>query len=78
MKFGHMLGHRDEYPKANDNMNWTKDYPSIMYHGETIRDRHYAMFADWVTDKFSVAAKLAKEQSVWKVNGTMDLTGARL
>jgi hypothetical protein len=73
-----MLGHRDEYPNAKDNMHWKTDYPSVMYHGETIRDRHYALFTAWVMDKFSAAAKLAREPNVWKVNGTLDVDHARL
>jgi hypothetical protein len=77
-EFGHMLGHRDEYPSAKENLNWKTDYPSIMYHGETIRDRHYALFTAWVMDKFSVAAALAKEPNTWKVNGTLDVDHAQL
>jgi hypothetical protein len=77
-EFGHMLGHRDEYPSANENMNWKTDYPSVMYHGETIRDRHYALFTTWVMDQFSVAARLAKEPNTWQVNGTLDVDHANL
>jgi hypothetical protein len=77
-EFGHMLGHRDEYPEAKSNKNWQTDYASVMNNGETIRERHYALFTAWVKGQFSLVALLAREPNVWKVNGTLDMASARL
>jgi hypothetical protein len=77
-EFGHMLGHRDEYPIEDGNTNWPDDYPSIMFGGETIRERHYALFTAWVMDQFSGAAKMFKQPNTWKVNGTLDVDHAQL
>ncbi len=41
-EFGHMLGLRDEYPDADDNLNYVGDLDSIMNKGEIVRERHYA------------------------------------
>jgi len=78
-EFGHMLGLRDEYNGANSgNTNWQTDLDSIMHSGEVVRDRHYAMFADWITGKFGHVAHLAGERIDFKVSGRVDLSAARL
>jgi hypothetical protein len=43
-EFGHMIGLPDEY----NNSRHIVDLHSIMHSGETIRDRHYSLFVDWV------------------------------
>lgn len=77
-EFGHMLGYDDEYAAANANKNWLSDLKSIMNLSETIQPRHYVFFADWLTKQYGVAAALSKTSIVWKVNGTVDLTNAKV
>lgn len=77
-EFGHMLGLRDEYTAANSNMNHTADMDSIMNVGETVRQRHYAPFAAWLTEKFATAAHLSRSQIVYKVEGQTDMSNALL
>lgn len=77
-EFGHMLGHRDEYSEANDNMSWVSDTDAIMNKGAFIRERHYAMFAAWLTAKYAYVGGLLKQKIEWKVNGTTDLFNAKL
>jgi hypothetical protein len=77
-EFGHMLGHRDEYQTERGNPSWLGDLDAVMNAGEKIRDRHYAMFAAWLTDQYKTAAHLAREAVDWKVNGTTDVFNARL
>jgi len=79
-EFGHMLGHRDEYAEAtgNANRNWLTDLDAIMNKGETVRVRHYALFADWLTRQYKVAAQLSKQAIDWKVSGTTDVANAVL
>lgn len=82
-EFGHMLGMRDEYintetGKVEDNPNWTGDVQSVMNCGEQVRDRHYAMFAQWITDQYKTVARLAKETIEFKVNGSVTLANAKL
>jgi hypothetical protein len=77
-EFGHMLGHRDEYPAAKDNMLWPGDQDAVMHFGEKIRERHYAMFADWLTTQYKTVAELSKTTIDWKVSGTTDLFNAKL
>jgi hypothetical protein len=79
-EFGHMLGLRDEYSgaKVDPNPNYTGDLDSIMNSGETVRQRHYAPFAGWLTDKFAHAAHLAGSAIDYKVEGTTDMTNAGL
>jgi hypothetical protein len=77
-EFGHMLGHRDEYPEAKANTNWVADLDAVMNAGEKIRERHYAMFAGWITEQYKVAAHLAREAIDWKVSGTTDVFNAKL
>ncbi len=79
-EFGHMLGHRDEYAEAtgNANRNWTSDLDSILNKGETVRVRHYAMFADWITRQYKTAAHLARTTADFKVSGTTDVSNAVL
>ena len=77
-EFGHMLGHRDEYTAAADNMNWTADTDAIMNLGARIRERHYAMFAAWLTKQYKSAASTTGKAIDWKVNGSTDLFNAKL
>ena len=77
-EFGHMLGLRDEYPEARDNLNWTGDAASIMHSGEEVRPRHYAIFADWLTKQYAHAAHLARTPIEFKVAGTWDLSNSKL
>jgi hypothetical protein len=77
-EFGHMLGHLDEYPtrSGTGNLNWLDDKEAVMNLGSTIRERHYAMFAAWLTKQYKLMAP--KEKIVWKVNGRTDLFDAKL
>lgn len=77
-EFGHMLGLRDEYVVANDNPHHTGDLDSIMNFGETIRQRHYAPFAAWLTAKYATAAHLSRSQINYKVEGQTDMSNAQL
>lgn len=81
-EFGHMLGYRDEYTDAagaaEDNPNWLADLGSVMNKSETVRDRHYVFFAHWITEKYKYIAHLARQSIDWKVNGTVDLSNARI
>jgi len=77
-EFGHMLGHRDEYPDAKENLNWVADLDAVMNAGEKIRERHYAMFAAWLTAQYRTAAILAKKSIVFKVNGSTTVDNANL
>jgi len=77
-EFGHMLGNRDEYPAAKDNLLWLSDTDSIMYWGETVRERHYAMFAAWLTKQHRDLAIKAKKSIVFKVNGTTTIDNGNL
>lgn len=77
-EFGHMLGLRDEYPEANSNMSHVSDKDSIMNVGETVRKRHYAPFAAWLTDKFAVAAHLSSSTIEYKVEGDTTVSNGLL
>ncbi len=77
-EFGHMLGLRDEYAAANDNPHHTGDNDSIMNVGELVRQRHYAPFAAWLTEKFAVAANLHGSAIDYKVEGITDMSNALL
>jgi hypothetical protein len=77
-EFGHMLGLRDEYAAAKSNMNHTGDLDSIMNVGEVVRDRHYAPFAGWLTEKTLTIARLSKSTIEYKVNGVKDMSNAAL
>jgi hypothetical protein len=77
-EFGHMLGLRDEYPNAKDNMNHPGDIDSIMYWGELVRERHYAPFAGWLTEKHAATAHLTSSEIDYKVNGKTNLANAAL
>jgi hypothetical protein len=78
-EFGHQLGHNDEYPQAADHCaNWVGDFDSVMHSGEKVRERHYALFAQWITDQFAVAARLGGIPTNFKVNGNTDLSNANL
>jgi hypothetical protein len=77
-EFGHMLGLRDEYPSAKENMNHTGDKDSVMHSGEIVRERHYAPFAGWLTEKMAVAARLTRSQIDYKVNGNTNMANAAL
>ena len=43
-EFGHMIGLPDEYQRSRH----VVDLKSIMHSGEELRDRHYALFVDWI------------------------------
>lgn len=77
-EFGHMLGLRDEYVVANDNPHHTGDLDSVMNFGETVRERHYAPFAQWLTVQFATAAHLSRSPIVYKVEGRTDMSNALL
>jgi hypothetical protein len=81
-EFGHMLGHRDEYVNPDGSIPgtsaWTSDSDSIMYAGEKVRERHYAMFAAWISDQFSTVAKLSGGTIAFKVSGAWDLSNSNL
>jgi hypothetical protein len=77
-EFGHMLGLRDEYLNAGDNLNHTGDYDSVMNSGETVRERHYAPFAAWLTEKFAFNAFLTSSEIDYKVNGKTNIMNAML
>jgi hypothetical protein len=78
-EFGHTLGYRDEYAGATVEPNtfWVTDTPSIMNTGETVRPRHYAFFADWLSRQTARSGS-ASSRSLWKVNGTFDLSNAHV
>jgi hypothetical protein len=46
--------------------------------GARIRERHYAMFAAWLTKQYKSAAGTTGKAIDWKVNGTTDLFNAKL
>lgn len=80
-EFGHVLGYRDEYVEAGkpkDNPNWVTDLTSVMNSGEVVRDRHYALLADWLTRQFVTLGALRKTPIEFKVNGVTDLVSARI
>ncbi len=78
-EFGHMLGLRDEYAGANKgNASWLTDGTSVMHSGETVRPRHYSIFADWLTDQYTYLSRLAGKKIVYKVDGKWDLTNSKL
>lgn len=77
-EFGHMLGLRDEYAAADDNPHHTGDVDSIMNAGETVRPRHYAPFAGWLTAQFATAAHLTRSTIDYKVDGTINMGNALL
>jgi hypothetical protein len=77
-EFGHMLGLRDEYASADDNMDHTGDLDSVMNSGEVVRERHYAPFAGWLTFQSSTIAHLLRSPIDYKVNGTTNLANAAL
>lgn len=69
-EFGHMLGYRDEYPNSDRGTTaYVGDTDSMMHYGETVRDRHYVFFADWI-------AKKLKEP--WAVEGRLTLKNTSL
>lgn len=77
-EFGHMLGLRDEYADAKDNPHWTGDIDSVMNSGEIVRPRHYAPFAAWLTAQFARIAHLSRTSIVFKVDGSIDMSNAKL
>lgn len=77
-EFGHMLGLRDEYAAAKSNLNHLGDLDSIMNVGEIVRDRHYAPFAAWMTEKSSTVAHLTNSTIEYKVNGVKDMANSAL
>ncbi len=77
-EFGHMLGLRDEYSEANANPHHTGDRDSVMNGGEVLRERHYAPFADWITEQFAYLSRLAGSQIEYKVEGRTDMANAQL
>jgi hypothetical protein len=78
-EFGHMLGLKDEYKTTFGNTNWLSDTESVMNSGETVRDRHYAIFAHWLNKQFETVGRLSGAGKIeWKVNGTCDMSNAKL
>lgn len=77
-EFGHMLGLRDEYPAAKDNTNHPGDIDSIMYWGELVRERHYAPFAGWLSEKIASQGPWKSSDIDYKVNGNTNLGNAAL
>jgi hypothetical protein len=64
-EFGHMLGYRDEYRNSERGTTaYLGDSESMMHFGETVRERHYVFFADWMTNKL---------KSPWLVEGRWNL-----
>jgi hypothetical protein len=79
-EFGHMLGLPDEY-KAKSGIyakKWLPDRASVMNGGSTVRPRHYAPFAHWVTRQFRKTSGLIPGAIEYKVNGDTDLSNAEL
>lgn len=78
-EFGHMLGLRDEYPGArNPIAGWEHDGSSIMFAGETVRPRHYAIFLPFLERAFAREARLTSRRVEFKVDGLWDLSNSRL
>jgi hypothetical protein len=85
-EFGHCLGFNDEYATDDNhhNMYWTWDRDSILHSGEQVRERHYATFAHWLTQQMEAGGtnrqlrKLGYKPITYKVNGTTDLTTAKV
>ena len=77
-EFVHMLGLRDEYAAAKSNTNHLGDKDSIMNVGESVRARHYAPFAAWLTEKAATLSRLSGAKIDYKVNGTTDMSNAAL
>ncbi len=85
-EFGHCLGLNDEYVTSGGwhNPHYTWDADSVLHSGEEVRERHYAPFADWLTRQleYSGANRLLRKNGYstikYKVNGTTDLTTAKL
>ena len=87
-EFGHMLGFREEYPNPNETKEdgtpkrgptdftdaWTLDEESVMYNGETVRERHYAPFAGWLNKVFAVTL----EKDGYKVAGLWTVSNSKL
>jgi hypothetical protein len=69
-EFGHILGYRDEYPDSDRGISaYLSDSESMMHVGETVRDRHYVFFADWISKKLN---------SEWFVEGQRNLANTPL
>jgi hypothetical protein len=73
-EFGHILGYRDEYPTKDGNPNWLKDVDSVMHDGEQVRERHYALFADWLTQTHAIVSPDIE----FRVNGVTTVLTAKL
>lgn len=84
-EFGHMVGLRDEYPPSGKEVNFTHKYnehhkidrTSVMNKGELVRDRHYAIFADWLTTEYKHKYN-PHIKTTFKINGKVDMLNARL
>jgi hypothetical protein len=68
-EFSHMLGLRDEYPEAKRNLNWPKDWGSILHSGDAVRPRHYVPFAMWLNQTFAAQSQRAGVATAFKVDG---------
>jgi hypothetical protein len=78
-EFGHVLGYRDEYLGSNNtNLTWLKDFDSVMHSGEMVRDRHYALLADWLTRQHAYFSQIMKQTIEFKVNGVTTILTAKL
>jgi hypothetical protein len=75
-EFGHVLGHRDEYPTKVGNPNWLNDDDSVMHSGEYVRERHYALFAEWLTRQHAIVN--SNPPIEFKVNGVTTTVTAKL
>jgi hypothetical protein len=83
-EFGHMLGLRDEYPSARDPaLSHTGDVDSIMNAGEIVRERHYAPFAQWLTEQWAIENRKQGvcppgSRADYKVEGKINMSNALL
>lgn len=81
-EFGHMLGYQDEYQADDGSIpgtaHWVADHDSVMNNGETLRHRHYSLYAAWLTEQYADLAHLAGNPIIWKVNGTWDVANSHL
>ncbi|MGA2275209.1 MAG: hypothetical protein ABSH00_16775 [Bryobacteraceae bacterium] len=89
-EFGHMISYDDEYSdvigsgiptRPTSNANFLSDLDSIMNRGETLRKRHYTIFAAWLTKQYQNFTHTSIDKSdpiIWKVEGDTDLSNAQI
>ena len=73
-----MLGLRDEYSGAPGPIAGWKEGDSIMYAGETVKPRHYAIFLPFLSRAFTKEAQLMSQKVEFKVDGIWDLSNSKL